>query len=166
MVKPGDVIVNTITKEIITFTQTAATTGGKLLEFRLELAPGSRVPMKHIHTLQDEIFEVITGRVNVEFGKQHVILNPGERAVMPRGIPHRWWNDPLQTSILTVKFDPAFNTEDFFTEIFQLASAGKTRPNGSPTLLQAAKMCGKYNIYHPFIPVFLQKSAYLFFNNF
>lgn len=164
MANPGDVIINTITKETITFTKTASMTEGKLLEFRLELAPGSTVPMKHVHTLQDEIFEVITGKVNVEIGKKHVILKPGERAVMPKGIPHRWWNDPGIASELTVRFEPAYNTEDFFTEIFHLASSGKTRANGAPTFLQAARMCGKYNIYHPMIPVSIQKFVSILFN--
>ncbi len=157
MASPGERIINTATGEIITFTKTAATTGGSLLEFDLELEPDSRVPMKHIHTTQDEVFEVYKGRVNVAFGGKHIILNPGDRVVMPKGIAHMWWNDPGMTSKLTVSFMPACNTEDFFVEVFRLATAGKTKPNGSPTFWQAAQMCGKYNIYHPVIPIVLQK---------
>lgn len=166
MVNPGDVIINTITKETITFTKTASVTEGKLLEFRLELAPGSIVPMKHIHTLQDEIFEVIRGKVNVEIGDTGYVINPGEKVLMDKGKPHRWWNNNDEASVLTVSFVPALNTEDFFTEIFHLASSGKTRVNGAPTFLQAARMCGKYNIYHPVIPVILQKFVSYIFNIF
>ncbi len=159
MASEGQTIINIATGETLTFTQTAAMTGGKLLSFNLILDPGSTVPMKHVHTEQDEIFEVISGRVNVEVGMKKHIINPGEKLVMPKNIPHRWWNEPDVTSTLNVSFTPALNTEDFFAEIFRLASAGKTKANGAPTLLQAVSMCGKYNIYHPVIPVFIQKLA-------
>ncbi len=163
---PGETIVNTITGETLRFTQTAAMTTGRLLEFHLTLKPGSTVPMKHIHTGQDEIFEVLTGSVNVEIGTDTYIIKPGEKIVMPRGIAHRWWNDPEVTSTLNVSFIPACNTEEFFIKVFTLASASKTRPNGAPTFLQAARMCGKYNIYHPWIPVFIQRAVSALFNIF
>jgi len=166
MAKQGETIINTVTGETLTFQKTAAMTGGELLEFRLELEPGSTVPMKHLHTKQDEIFEVITGLVNVEIGKTKYVIKPGEKVLMNKGVPHRWWNDQGVTSALTVSFQPACNTEDFFVEMFRLASAGKTKPNGAPTFLQAARMCGRYNIYHPVIPVFLQKFVSSIFNLF
>ncbi len=157
MAKAGDIIHNSATGETITFTKTAAMTNGRLLEFGLLLEPGSKVPMRHIHTEQDEVFAVTKGRVNVEVGTKHIVINPGEKVTMPKGIAHRWWNDAELTSELTVSFMPACNTEDFFIEVFRLATADKTKPNGSPTFLQAAQMCGKYNIYHPVIPIVLQK---------
>jgi quercetin dioxygenase-like cupin family protein len=166
MAKSGETILNTVTGETLTFKKTAAMTGGELLEFALELLPGSTVPMKHVHTEQDEIFEVISGLVNVEIGKTRYVIKPGEKVLMNKGVPHRWWNDEGVTSALTVSFRPACNTEDFFVEMFRLASTGKTKPNGAPTFLQAARMCGKYNIYHPVIPVFLQKAVSLMFNLF
>jgi len=166
MAKPGETIINTVTGETLIFQKTAAMTGGELLEFRLELEPGSTVPMKHVHTEQDEIFEVITGIVNVEIGNTRQVIKPGEKVLMNKGIPHRWWNNEAVTSELIVSFKPAANTEDFFMEMFRLASTGKTKPNGAPTFLQAARMCGKYNIYHPVIPVFLQKAVSLMFNLF
>jgi hypothetical protein len=78
---------------------------------------------------------------------------------MPKKIPHRWWNDTTENARLTVTFIPANNTEDFFVEMFALASGGKTKSNGSPTFRQAAVMCGKYDIYHTKIPVILQKTV-------
>lgn len=166
MAQLGQTIINKVTGEILTFTKTSAMTAGKLLEFHLTLNPGSTVPMKHIHTEQDEIFEVITGIVYVETGNTGHVIKPGEKILMKKGIPHRWWNHEELSSTLMVRFEPAGNTEDFFVEMFSLAAAGKTKPNGAPTFLQAARMCGKYNIYHPWIPVFLQKVFSKMFNFF
>ncbi len=166
MAKPNQTIINTVTGETLTFIETSEMTGSELLKFHLKLKPGSTVPMKHIHTKQDETFEVISGKVNVEVGTGHYVVGAGEMVNMPMNIPHRWWNDPGVDSELIVSFRPAANTEDFFVEIFSLASSGKTKPNGAPTFLQAARMCGKYNIYHPVIPVFIQKIVSKIFNLF
>ena len=166
MAVKDQVIINTVTGETLRFTETAAMTGGKLLKFHLTLAPGSAVPMKHIHTEQDEGFEVLTGCVNVEVGKQTIVIMPGQKAVMQKGIAHRWWNNSETTSALYVSFTPAANTEDFFVEMFALATAGKTKSNGAPTFLQAARLCGKYIIYHPGVPVFVQKMVSMIFNLF
>jgi quercetin dioxygenase-like cupin family protein len=154
----GQTIHNNITGETLTFLETAADTNGEKLIFDLVLKPGSTVPMKHTHTKQDEIFELISGTVHIEVGAGHKLLKSGEKAIMPKKIPHRWWNDTNEEAKLTVTFIPAHNTEDFFVEMFALASGGKTKPNGSPTFRQAAVMCGKYDIYHPTIPVILQKT--------
>lgn len=166
MAIPGQTISNSITGETLTFMQTAQMTGGAFLEFLLVLKPGSTVPMKHVHTEQDEIFGVISGMVNVEVGAKKFVIKPGETILMEKGIPHRWWNNPETSSELNVRFIPAKNTEEFFEEIFALASSGKTKNNGAPTFMQAAGMCGKYGIYHPWIPVFLQKTVSRFVNLF
>lgn len=157
MAHKGQTITNKITGEILTFTQTAADTNGEKLVFDLILSPGSTVPIKHVHTLQDEIFETIEGYVDVEVGNEHKIIYAGDKVFMPKSIPHKWWNSSGKDVRLTVTFVPAYNTEDFFIEMFALANAGKTKPNGAPLFRQAAIMCGKYHIYHPVAPLFLQK---------
>lgn len=157
MAHKGQTIYNTVTGETLTFLQTAYDNNGERLVFELLLNPGSTVPMKHIHTEQDEIFEVISGEVNIEVGKKQRQLKPGDNALMPKKIPHRWWNQSSEKALLTVTFIPAHNTEDFFVEMFALASSGRTKKKGAPTFMQAAVMCGKYDIYHPKIPVIIQK---------
>lgn len=162
MADKGQTIYNTVTGEALTFLQTAKDTNGEKLVFDLLLNPGSTVPMKHVHTMQDEIFEIVSGEVNIEVGKELKHLKAGDKAVMPKNIPHRWWNESSEEARLTVTFIPAHNTEDFFIQMFALASGGLTKKNGAPTFRQAAVMCRKYNIYHPKIPVIVQKAASLF----
>lgn len=157
MADKGQTICNTVTGETLTFLHTAKDTNGERLVFDLLLNPGSTVPMKHTHTEQDEIFEIISGEVSIEVGIEQKLLKAGDKAVMPKNIPHRWWNQSSEKALLTVTFIPAHNTEDFFVEMFGLASGGRTKKNGAPTFMQAAVMCGKYDIYHPKIPVIIQK---------
>lgn len=157
MAKKGQTINNKITGETLTFLETSADTNGQRLVFDLLLEPRSCVPMKHIHTLQDEIFETLEGYVDVEVGNEQKKIHAGNKVLMPKSVPHKWWNSSGSNIRLTVTFIPAHNTEDFFVEMFELANSGKSKPNGAPTFSQAAVMCGKYDIYHPKIPVALQK---------
>lgn len=159
MAEKGEIIYNNVTGEKITFIECAADTNGKSLLFELVLKPGSKVPMKHIHTEQNEIFEIISGKVEVVIGNRATSLNAGEKIVMPANIPHKWKNASIDEAKLLVSFNPAHNTEDFFVEMFALANAGRTKPDGAPRFLTAAVLCGKYNIYHPLIPIFLQKTV-------
>lgn len=159
MAYKGQTITNKVTGEVITFLECASDSNGKRLTFELILSPGSTVPMKHIHTKQDEIFETLEGTVNVRIGNEDKVIPAGEQALMPKNIAHKWWNNSANEAKLKVTFLPAHNVEDFFVEMFSLANACRTKPNGAPTFLQAAVLCGKYNIYHPRIPIFLQRAV-------
>ena len=61
MIRPGDTIANPVTGERFTFTHTAASTDGELLAFDFALAPGGKVPIPHVHPIQTERFEVVSG---------------------------------------------------------------------------------------------------------
>jgi hypothetical protein len=55
MASAGQLIENPLSGERITFRQTAADTGGRLLAIDLELSPGARMPAGlHLHPEQEE----------------------------------------------------------------------------------------------------------------
>ena len=62
MISPGQTIENPVTGERFTFTHTAASTDGELLAFDFALRPGGKVPVPHVHPIQTERFEVVSGR--------------------------------------------------------------------------------------------------------
>lgn len=43
----------------------------------------------HQHEEEDELFYVIAGQLRMEFRDRHVLVNPGEFIVVPRGVEHR-----------------------------------------------------------------------------
>lgn len=43
----------------------------------------------HHHEHEDEMFLVLAGSLRIEFRDRHVMVNPGEFIVVPRGIEHR-----------------------------------------------------------------------------
>ena len=61
MAYSGQVLENPVGGERIVFRETTSDTAGELLAFELFLAPYGRVPGTHVHTEQEERFEVVEG---------------------------------------------------------------------------------------------------------
>ena len=71
----------------------AAQTVGALAVIEVTDPPGERTPL-HVHHREDETFYVLEGSVTVEVGDAAVTLGPGDLAVGPRDVPHRYTVGP------------------------------------------------------------------------
>ncbi|MBX3474146.1 MAG: cupin domain-containing protein [Planctomycetes bacterium] len=58
----------------------------------------------HSHQAEDELFLVVSGRLNIELRDRTVELSPGEFFVVPRGVEHRPVAQPNAEVLL---FEPA-----------------------------------------------------------
>lgn len=112
-------------------------TNGQFVLIEEENEPGIAIPM-HVHDNEDEVFKVLEGQMELTVGDKTTILNPGDLAFGPRGIPHTWKivGDKKARVILSVF--PA-GIEHMFEELTQL-------PAGPPDLEQVAQICGEYGI--------------------
>jgi quercetin dioxygenase-like cupin family protein len=138
MAKSGDVIENPVSGERVTFYQTAAETGGELLRWEHALRPGARVPYDHIHSVQEERFEVVAGTAAVRVGKDMQVLKAGDALVIPAGTAHGLTNPGDDELRVMSELRAAMNTEVYFETVFGLARDGKVGKNGVPNLLHAA----------------------------
>jgi quercetin dioxygenase-like cupin family protein len=158
MAQKGQTIVNKATSEKITWLQTTQTTDGKYVSFNLEVAPGKKVAVRHIHPGQDEMFKIKSGELKLEINGKINIYRSGDTITIPKGKPHEWWNksdnEPVQ---MEVTFTPALKTEIFFEQFFGLSNDGKTDVKGSPSFMQIMAMCNEYRVYIAGPPVFIQK---------
>jgi quercetin dioxygenase-like cupin family protein len=136
--KSGDVIDNPVSGERVTFHQTAAETGGELLRWEHALRPGARVPYDHIHSVQEERFEVIAGTAMVRIGKNMKVFTAGDTLVIPAGATHGLANHGEDELRVMTELREAMNTEVYFETVFGLARDGKVGKNGVPNLLRAA----------------------------
>src|ERR1700749_3479812 len=91
MITPGQTLENPVTGERFTFTDTAASTDGELLGFDLELRVGGSVPIPHVHPIQTERFQVLSGRMRFRIGLRTCIavrcpavVCPATRSRLPR----------------------------------------------------------------------------------
>lgn len=53
-------------------------------------APFGDSPPLHIHHTQDEVFVVLKGRLRIAVGGKDLLLDAGERALAPKGMPHTY----------------------------------------------------------------------------
>jgi len=66
-------------------------TGGKYCLLEVSLASGMGVP-RHTHTLEDEVYYVLAGELEVTVAEERFVLKPGDTLMAPRDIPHQLRN--------------------------------------------------------------------------
>jgi quercetin dioxygenase-like cupin family protein len=160
MITPGQTLENPVTGERFTFTDTAATTGGELLAFDFALRPGGAVPIPHVHPVQTERFEVVTGRMRFRVGLRTVHAGPGDVVEVAPGVMHAFANDGDEEARLRVEVRPALRMEEMFAEVVAMAEAGRMTRRGLPrNLLDLATLARRYDqeAHAPFLSVGVQR---------
>lgn len=91
----------------------------------------------HIHYLEDEEGTVTAGRLSVMLGGKRIDAGLGETLFLPRGVPHRWWNEgdePLAFEGITY---PVAGLDAYLQAIFEIVNAG---PPGRPSVFYMAHL--------------------------
>jgi mannose-6-phosphate isomerase-like protein (cupin superfamily) len=104
--------------------------GELVFELRGTLPPHREGPPMHIHYLEDEEGRVTAGRLSAVFGGKRVEVNPGERLRVPRGVPHRWWNDGNERLEFEGCAHRAADLDRYLQAMFEVMNAGA--PNRPP----------------------------------
>jgi quercetin dioxygenase-like cupin family protein len=158
MVKAGDIMEHPITGEKIIFRKTAKDTDGELLQADVIMKPHGFVAAEHVHPLQEERFEVLSGSVKFRVNGVNREVHSGEIAIVPARTPHVWWNDSDEEARVLVEVRPALRFEEFFETFFGLAQAGKVdKKTGLPNPLVLALIMREFEreicLAKPPIPV-------------
>jgi quercetin dioxygenase-like cupin family protein len=157
MARAGDVLENPMSGQRIIFRKTAEDTGGELLEVEsIYTKPSPSRPPAHYHPYQEELFEVLSGRLRVVVEGEERAYGEGESFVVPPGVPHEMWTEEAGTR-MSWQTRPAMKTEEFFETVWGLAEDGKTNEKGVPNLLQVAviahERADEYRLVKPPWPV-------------
>ncbi len=155
MVRKGHVIENPVAGDRLIFTKTTQETGGESLEFEIFAQAGASGTPEMVHTFQDESFEVLSGSLNLLVGGQERRLEAGESLVVPKGTPHKWWNESDEEAHVLIEFRPAGRMEEFLVNFYGLCSD----KGGLPNPLQLAVLFNEHlnegHLTKP--PLFVQK---------
>ena len=103
-------------------------------------------PPSHIHDLAEEAFYGLDGVTTLEVEGQIVALGPGEVAVVPRGVAHRFWNAANVPARHLVLLTPG-GFEGYFDEVARLAEADGTWPPRDPGALPG--LMARYDLRLP-----------------
>lgn len=110
--------------------------GEAVFELRGALPPHRQGPPMHIHHFEDEEGTVVSGRLSADVGGRRVTLGPGERVRLPRGVPHRWWNDGDEPLVFEGIARPTVDFDRYLQGVFEVVNAGE--PNRPPLFYLAS----------------------------
>ena len=161
MIHPGDMLMNPVTKERMTFLKTAAETNGEYVLIELRAAPGAVVAAAHVHPHQTETFEVISGTLGAKIGRKTVeAVAEGVVVIQPQ-VSHKWWNAGEDELVFRAEVRPALQFEQLIETMFGLAADGKTNKKGMPNPLRLAVIANHHfeDVQLPVVPKWMQKAA-------
>lgn len=152
-----------VTGEQITFLETAEETGGRYLYIEVSLPAFGQGPPLHVHTEFEEAFEIVSGQLEIQTGKQKQSLKAGERLVAPVGVAHTFNNPHDQPVTFRVKLTPPAQFEQSVRIHYGLMDDGLTDLKGNPTIMShTALILYLQNTWVAGIPLWIQKPLFKF----
>ena len=135
MAKAGDEIINPVTGHRIIFMKTTQDTDGELLLMDWIGRPGWKAGPVHVHSFQEERFEVLSGTLGSHAAGVELTHKPGDEVVVvPPGVEHTVWNAGEEEVHALVELRPAsVRTETMLETVFGLAQDGKLSKAGIPS---------------------------------
>ena len=135
MARSGEKIENPVAGMKLRFVQTAADTGGELLEMEATYEPSSSPPVPHFHPRQEEHFEILEGTMKAKIADEPVReLGAGDTLEIEAGTVHAMWNDGPERARTRWETRPALRTEQFFeqtAQVFRDAQEQGREPDGN-----------------------------------
>ncbi|MDX1995318.1 MAG: cupin domain-containing protein [bacterium] len=153
------VLRNPISGETFTMIQSGADTDGDYLQFEWLLKKGSAMPFAHVHPLQSETFEVLSGELTMMMNGKAEVVRAGGMIAVPRETPHQPRNTGEGDLRCRVTKRPARQTEALLEAICDLAAKGEADPKGRPNFFQLARLAARYpdEGYLATVPIWVQK---------
>jgi mannose-6-phosphate isomerase-like protein (cupin superfamily)/uncharacterized protein YndB with AHSA1/START domain len=102
--------------------------------------PHGLVAQPHVHTGQEERFEVLSGEMRLVRGRRAEVLRAGDRAAVPPGVAHRQVPAGSGDGHVRVTISPAGRTEEFLRRLAQLSDDGQFNRLGFPRPVAAARL--------------------------
>ena len=90
-----------------------AAEGGRVNAAEFWMPPQFGPPL-HIHHAEDELLQILAGRVRILCGDTDAIVGAGGFAYLPRGVPHTFWVQPDEPARMLAVFTPG-GVEAMFT---------------------------------------------------
>jgi quercetin dioxygenase-like cupin family protein len=93
-------------------------TGGAMTLVQQRSLPGAGIPL-HINTREDEVFQVLEGRVEFQVGERTITAETGTVVHVPRNLPHSFRIVGTDAALLQIMMLPG-GLEKMIEEIIQL----------------------------------------------
>lgn len=129
----GKTIVNPMLKDEVTYIHTAHSTKGEKTVMDIHLEPRGGGPPLHYHKAYDETFEVLSGELMIQIGKQKKKLGPGEKITVKKNEVHKFYSESEKPTKFRAYIIPAHEGFEKSLAIgYGLAADGLTNKTGVP----------------------------------
>jgi mannose-6-phosphate isomerase-like protein (cupin superfamily) len=115
----------------VTILKSSDETDGRYSFLKVNLYAGAGNEL-HYHTTFTEHFEVISGILSVQLGKEVKHLHPGQTFRVEKRLPHRFYNETKEPAVFHCTITPARNFEKALRIGYGLANAGLMNKKGIP----------------------------------
>jgi hypothetical protein len=132
---------NRHTGEILRMRRVHDAQGQIVLTLDGSLPPRASGPPLHVHFHEHEEGIVKAGTLGAQVGTEKINVPAGGTAVLPAGLPHRWWNagdDLLEFSGQVV---PAVDLDRYLQAVFAVLNASS---NGRPSIFHFAHVLWRH----------------------
>lgn len=114
------------TGETITFVKTSKDTEGAFTEIICTIPAGKKGPPPHLHPLQDEIFEVIEGKLELSANGKKIVLEQGQSFNVTANKAHTFSNPHDRETKFKATYKPALDIDYILVQGFE---AINSQPN-------------------------------------
>ena len=138
--------------ESMTFIETAEETGDRRLVMVVEVQPGAG-PVLHSHA-QEEVFELVSGEIEIRHGRMRRLLEQGESLRVPGGDLHCFSKTGTEVGEVKVTVVPPIHFERTMRVLTGLARDGRLGAMGErpPEPALIAALCRTADFYMPPTP--------------
>ncbi|HEV7350459.1 cupin domain-containing protein [Telluribacter sp.] len=131
----GQVLTNPTTGDVFDFIETAKDSNGERVTIKSSLKGKGVLVPDHFHVLQDESFEILSGKLTVRMDGGERVFSAGEKVTLPKNKAHNHFNSEDEPVIYIHTTSPALDFDYFIENLVGLASDGKMK-NGKIGLVQ------------------------------
>jgi len=130
----GQVLKNPATGDIYEFLELSTDTNGERITLKQTINKGKLYPT-HFHTVQDECFEVLAGKLTIWSEGKTKTLSEAEKMILPKNKPHNHYNNDDEPVTFIQIVSPALDFEYWIENIIGLTIDGKIQ-NGKAGFVQ------------------------------
>ncbi len=134
MPQKGQILKNPATGDIYEYSELSKDTNGERITMKQTLNKGQLYP-NHFHSLQDECFEVLAGKLTIWSEGKTKTLSQGEKMILPKNKPHNHYNSDDEPVTFIQTISPALDFEYWMENIIGLTTDGKIQ-NGKAGFVQ------------------------------
>jgi mannose-6-phosphate isomerase-like protein (cupin superfamily) len=132
---------NRLNGEILRMSRVRDAQGQIILSLGGSVPPKASGPPLHVHFQEHEEIIVKAGTLGAQVGTEKITVPAGGTAVIPAGVPHRWWNAGDEVLELGGHAAPAVDLDRYLQALFAVLNASS---NGRPPIFYLAHVLWRH----------------------